>query len=209
MDGAGAGRRDRLRRYWDRQARSYDRTMCFWDRVLFHDTRRWVCSRAGGRVLEVAVGTGLNLAHYPPEVALTGIDHSPAMLAVATRRAATLGRTPELRIGDAQALDLDDATFDTVVGTFALCAVPDHRRAVAEMVRVLRPGGRLLLADHVVSTSAPVRAGQRLGELVSVPLGGEHFRRRPFDLVTAAGLEVEEHERFALGIVERCAFRRP
>ena len=102
----------------------------------------------------------------------------------------------------------DDAGFDTVVCTFSLCAIPDHHRAVAEMARVLRPGGLLLLADHVRSTHRIVRGGQRLAELISVPLGGEHFRRRPFDLVTAAGLRVEHHDRFALGIVERLAARR-
>lgn len=202
-------RRRRWRRYWDRQPRTYDRQMGMLDRVLFGDTRRWVCGKATGRVLEVAIGTGLNLPHYPAGVALTGIELSPAMLASALRRAADLDREVDLRVGDAEALDLDDAAFDTVVCTFSLCAIPDHRRAVAEMVRVLRPGGRLLLADHVVSSHPVLRAGQRLAELVSVPLGGEHFRRRPLELVTAAGLRIEEHDRFAGGVVERLAARAP
>lgn len=203
-----AERRDRWRRYWGRQSRTYDRQMGLLDRVLFGDTRHWVCAKARGRVLEVAIGTGLNLAHYPAEVDLTGVELSPAMLALAHQRAVERGQTVDLRVGDAEALEFGDASFDTVVCTFSLCAIPDHRRAVVEMVRVLRPGGLLLLADHVTSTNPAARVGQRLAELVSVPLGGEHFRRRPLDLVSEAGLHIEDHDRFGLGIVERLAARK-
>lgn len=202
-------RRARWVRYWDKHSRSYDRQMGWLDRVLFADTRRWVCGQASGQVLEVAVGTGLNLCHYPDGVQLTGIDLSPAMLRIAHQRAAQLGRTVDLRLGDAQALEFPDACFDTVVCTFSLCAIPDHRRALTQMIRVLRPGGRLLLADHVVSSNPAVRAGQWLAERVTIPIGGEHFRRRPIELVRAAGLPIEGHDRFTLGLVERLAARKP
>jgi SAM-dependent methyltransferase len=201
-------RTDRWRRYWDRQSRSYDREMGFFDRVLFADSRDWVCGQAVGDVLEVAVGTGLNLAHYPPELRLTGIELSLAMLQIARRRAVELPREIDLREGDAHQLDFPDDSFDTVVCTFSLCAIPDERRAVAEMRRALRPGGLLLLADHVASSFLPARGLQRLLELVSVPLGGEHFLRRPLETVQAAGFAVEQRERFKLGIVERVAARK-
>ena len=68
--------------YWDKQAGRYDRAMDFWDRHLFGDSRPWVCGRAAGDVLEVAVGTGRNLPHYPDGVRLTGVDWSPAMLVI-------------------------------------------------------------------------------------------------------------------------------
>lgn len=194
-----------LRRRWDKHAGSYDRQMARWERRLFGDTRQWVCQQAGGEVLEVAIGTGLNLDHYPSQAQITGIDLSPGMLAHARNRAARLGRTVALREGDAQQLDFPDQRFDTIVCTFSLCAIPDDRRAVQEMVRVLRPGGKLLLADHVVSTSWPVRVLQALVELVTVPLADEHFRRRPITHVRGAGLEIERHDRFKLGIVERLA----
>lgn len=200
--------RARWRGYWDKHSKTYDRQMGFMDRWLFRDTRSWTCGRASGTTLEVAIGTGLNLHHYPVGIDLTGIELSPAMLEIAQQRARDLDRTVDLRIGDAEALDLPDAAFDTVVCTFSLCAIPDHRAALAEMIRVLRPGGRLLLADHVASTSAPVRAGQRLLELVTVPLGGEHFLRRPIDLVRAAGFGIEHHDRFSQGIVERLSARK-
>ncbi|UQA94418.1 class I SAM-dependent methyltransferase [Streptomyces halobius] len=200
---------ERLRRYWDKHARSYDRQMRFFDRTLFGESRAWVCSQASGDVLEVAIGTGRNLPRYPPGVRLTGIEWSPEMLALARRRADELGRTADLREADAQALPFPDASFDTVVCTLSLCAIPDDRRAADEMIRVLKPGGRLLLLDHVPSTAWPVRAFQRITELVTVPLGGEHFLRRPLRRVQEAGLEIEQRDRFKLGIVERLAARKP
>jgi len=199
----------RLRRYWDKHARNYDREMDFFDRHLFRDSRQWICSQAAGDVLEVAIGTGLNLAHYPEQTRLTGVEWSPTMLDLARHRAQDLGRVVDLRLGDAQALHFPDASFDTVVCTFSLCAIPDDRKALDEMARVLRPGGLLLLADHVEATRWYARATQRLLELVTIPLGGEHFRRRPLSHVTTLGLHVERHERFTLGIVERLAARKP
>lgn len=199
---------DRLRRHWDRQSAGYDQKMDRAER-LFGDTRAWVCRQATGDVLEVAVGTGLNLGLYPEETTVTGMDLSPAMLEVARKRAAELGREVDLRLGDAQRLEFDNASFDSVVCTFGLCAVPDDRGAVDEMVRVLRPGGLLLLADHVVSTSAPIRALQALAELYSVRVQNEYFRRRPIVHVMDAGLAVLRHDRFTKGVVERLAARKP
>jgi ubiquinone/menaquinone biosynthesis C-methylase UbiE len=200
---------ERWRKSWDRRSKSYDREMAFFDRRLFGDSRDWVCRRAVGNVLEVAIGTGLNLAHYPPEVTLTGIEFSPAMLDLARERAKGLPREIDLREGDAQRLDFPDATFDTVVCTFSLCAIPDERKAVAEMHRVLKPGGLLLLADHVRSSAWLARGVQRILEVATVPLQGEHFLRRPFTVVEGAGMTIEQHERFKLGIVERLSARKP
>jgi ubiquinone/menaquinone biosynthesis C-methylase UbiE len=175
------------------------------DRLLFRDSRAWVCGQATGDVLEIAIGTALNLEHYPAGVRLTGIDMSAEMLALARTRVAESRRAARLEVGDAEHLAFPDASFDTVVCTFALCGIPDPRRAVAEMARVLRPGGTLLLADHVASTNPLLGAAQRVAELASVPLAGEHFRRRPLTLVRAAGFEIVRSQRFAAGIVERLA----
>jgi ubiquinone/menaquinone biosynthesis C-methylase UbiE len=205
----GRDRTQRLRRYWDRHARSYDRQMAFFERVLFGDGRRWVCAQAAGEVLEVAIGTGRNLPFYPDGIRLTGIDFSPQMLRLARQQAEQLGRRVDLRLGDAQTLDLPDACLDTVVCTLSLCAIPDDRRAIAEMKRVLRPGGRLLLLDHVVAGPRLARAIQWLLERITVPLGGEHLRRRPFLQVQAVGFDVERRERYKLGIVERLVAHKP
>ncbi|MBD8078533.1 class I SAM-dependent methyltransferase [Cellulosimicrobium arenosum] len=175
------------------------------ERRMFPDVRPRLCALAYGDTLEVAVGTGLNLPHYPAGVRagrLTGIEWSPGMLDVARRRALDLGVDADLRAGDAQALDLPDASYDTVVCTFSLCAITDHEAALAEMVRVLRPGGLLLLADHVESTAWPIRVAQAAAEIVSVPLQGEHFRRRPMVWVEENDLLVEQHERSRRGVIE-------
>jgi len=202
-------RSDRWHRYWDKHSGTYDRQMQLMDRVLFGDSRAWACSQASGEVLEVAIGSGLNLPAYPADVTLTGIDFSEEMLAIARARSVELDRGVTLRQANAHALPFADATFDTVVCTFGLCAIPDIDRAVAEMQRVLRPGGRLVLVDHVASTARPVRAVQRLLEFATIPLGGEHFLRRPLDKVRAAGFLVERAQRFKLGIVERLVAVKP
>jgi ubiquinone/menaquinone biosynthesis C-methylase UbiE len=198
---------ERWRRYWDRKSATYDAEMSVWDRRLFGDSREWACGQASGDVLEVAVGTGLNLPNYPGGVRLTGLDLSAGMLDLARDRARTLGRAVTLKQGSAHELPFDDASFDTVVCTFGLCAIPDHAAAVGEMARVLRPGGRLILVDHVASSAWPVRGMQWLVERASVPLAGEHFRRRPLKQVEALGLVVERRERFKLGLVERLVAR--
>jgi ubiquinone/menaquinone biosynthesis C-methylase UbiE len=202
-------RAQRLRRYWDKHARNYDKQMAFWERRLFGDGRQWVCAHAVGDVLEVAIGTGRNLAFYPRGIRLVGIEFSPAMLELARRQAQQLDVEVDLRLGDAQALDLPDASFDTVVCTLSLCAIPDQRRAVAEMARVLRPGGHLLLLDHVAGSPRWVRAIQWLLERVTIPLGEEHLRRRPLRQVQAEGLQIQQRERSKLGIVERLVARKP
>ncbi|AGM06653.1 class I SAM-dependent methyltransferase [Amycolatopsis keratiniphila] len=198
----------RWNRYWDGKSRNYDREMQFMDRKLFGDSRAWACGQATGEVLEVAVGTGLNLPLYPSEVTLTGIDLSDGMLAIARDRAERLGHPVTLRRADAHELPFDADSFDTVVCTLGLCAIPDDGKALREMARVLRPGGRLILLDHIVSSSRAVRGLQWIAEKITVPMAGEHFLRRPFDRIGDLGLAVEQRERFKLGLVERLVARK-
>lgn len=200
---------DRVRRIWDRLAPGYDKNVRIPERLLFAGGREWVCSRARGDVLEISVGTGRNLPLYAPDVRITGVDISAGMLGIARKRAAELGRDVDLRVGDAQALDLPDSSFDTVVCTLALCSIPDPRAAVTEMRRVLRPGGRVILLEHVRSQRPFVRTIQRALEPITVWLEGDHLVREPLDLLTAERFEIEELERSKLGIVERVAARKP
>lgn len=189
--------------YWDQRAPSYDTKMAGVERRFLADSRRWVCARASGSTLELAVGTGANLRHYPSYVELTAVDWSPAMLDAARRQARQLGRTVAFQRADAGALPFPTGTFDTVVATFSLCCVPDEKAALVEALRVLRPGGSLLLADHVASSSWWLRAVQRAAELASVPLQGEHYTRRPVTTLAGLGVSIEESERLTLGAIER------
>jgi ubiquinone/menaquinone biosynthesis C-methylase UbiE len=140
---------------------------------------------------------------------LSAIELSPAMLAVARDRATAFGLDVDLREGDAERLPYADGSFDTVVCTLALCAIPDDVRAVAEMARVLRPGGRLLLLDHIGSRWWPIWAVQRLIEAFTIRSAGEHMTRRPARLLAGAGLEIVESERLKLDTVERVHARKP
>jgi ubiquinone/menaquinone biosynthesis C-methylase UbiE len=203
-----AAETERVRRIQDKEAPRYDRQMGFFERILFADGREWACSQVEGEVLELAIGTGRNLEFYADDVRLTGIELSPEMLAIGKRRAEELGRDVDLRLGDAQTLEFPDESFDTVIITFGLCTIPDDRGAASEAYRVLRPGGRLVLLEHVRSPSLPVRAVQRLLDPLSVRFGADHLVREPLDYLAEVGFEIESVQRLKWGIVERALARK-
>jgi ubiquinone/menaquinone biosynthesis C-methylase UbiE len=202
------GETERIRRFYERAAADYDRGMRLFDRMLLGDGRRRVCSRARGDTLELAVGTGLNLGFYPSDVRLTGIDLSPAMLSLARERAHDLNLDAELVVGDAQVLDIGDASFDTVICALSLCTIPDERRALAEAHRVLRPAGQLVLLEHVRSPIGPVRWVEQLLDPLARRSGGDHLLRDPLDHLAAAGFQLERCERSRWGIVEEIVARK-
>ena len=101
--------------------------------------------------LELGVGTGVNLPLYPTDVELTGIDISPRMVGLARVAAPRLGLSISFTVADARQLPYSDEMFDTVVGTLFFSAVPSPGAAMADAMRVLRPGGRILVLDHVAS----------------------------------------------------------
>jgi ubiquinone/menaquinone biosynthesis C-methylase UbiE len=204
-----ASETERVNAIWDRVARVYDRRISFLERRLFQGGREWVCSRASGRTLEIAVGTGRNLGLYGDDVELVGIELSEAMLALARGRAAELDVAVDLRRGDAQALDFDDASFDTVTCTISLCSIPDDAAALREVRRVLRPGGRFVAMEHVRSPSLPVRTVQRAIDPLTVRFEGDHVTREPLAHLRREGFRIDELERLKWGIVERVLAVKP
>jgi ubiquinone/menaquinone biosynthesis C-methylase UbiE/predicted ester cyclase len=199
----------RVRRIFDKQAPKYDKSMARFERLLFSGNREWACSRAEGEVLEIAAGTARNLPFYPEGVRVTGVELSPVMAALGRKRAEDLGRQIDMRVGDAEALDFPDESFDTVVCTYGLCTIPDDASAVREAKRVLRPGGRILLAEHVRSPNPVVRTIQRVLDPLAHRFGGDHLLREPLDHLAAEGFEVEEVKRAKAGWVELSAARKP
>jgi len=204
----GADETARVRAIWDRLAPTYDRSAGF-EAWLLRDGRAWVIGQATGKILEIAIGTGRNLPLYPAGARLTGFDISPRMLAIADERARALGLEIELALGDAQHLSYEDASFDTVVCTLALCSIPDDRAAIAEVFRVLRPGGRFVLVEHVRSHHPVVRGIERLMERWSLPRTGDHLLRDPLDHLEPAGFVVDQTARSRLGFIERVLTHRP
>ncbi|MEV2277591.1 class I SAM-dependent methyltransferase [Nocardiopsis sp. NPDC049922] len=192
-------RTERERSTWNRRSTLDDLGRALQGPAL-RRTREILCAGARGRTLEVAIGTGRNLRHYPPQIHLTGIDPNPEALARTRERADALGRPVHLAEGDAGRLEFPDACFDTVVSILALGSAPDRRAALAEMFRVLVPGGRLLLADRIEYARFPARL---------VEARREHPRRLPREVALEVGFEVGHHDRLLFGLVERMVAHRP
>ncbi len=158
--------------------------------------REEVAGAAEGRVLEIGVGSGLNFPYYTDAAtAVVGVDPSKALARMAARRRAGAGVPVELVGGSAETLPFEDASFDTVVTTWTLCTIPDAAAALAEMRRVLRPGGRLLFVEHGRAPEPRVRAWQdRLNPLWRPVAGGCNLNRPIDALVAGAGFRVERLE---------------
>ena len=153
----------RVERVYGVLARVYDG---FFDWAL-GPGRRYAVSRlpirAGDRVLEVGVGTGLTLPHYPEECRVTGIDISDAMLERARERLDELSRPDiELRRMDARKLAFADDAFDHVLAPYVISVVPEPERVMAEMRRVCKPGGTVMVVNHFASDNVVLRAIERV-----------------------------------------------
>lgn len=150
--------------------------------------------RARGAVLEVGIGSGLNLPHYSNAVtSITGVDPSAELSALAQQRAAPLTQPVKVLPVSGEALPLADAEFDTVVCTWTLCSIPNPYRAVAELRRVLKPGGELLFIEHGRSDEPHIARWQsRVEPLWKVIGGGCHLTRRVDDLLQTAGFGLEQ-----------------
>jgi ubiquinone/menaquinone biosynthesis C-methylase UbiE len=156
---------------------------------------------AGPRILEIGVGTGKNMSYYPSGVSITAVDFSSAMLARAERRARQLHAPVNLLQMDAQQLGFPDSVFDTVFATFVFCSVPDPVQGLSELRRVCKPGGRLLLLEHM-------RPGNPLLGMIfdainplTVRMTGANINRRTLENVQKAGWRLLSVEDLSLDVV--------
>jgi ubiquinone/menaquinone biosynthesis C-methylase UbiE len=154
-------------------ALTYNRLMASGEKAGLAEIRATLLAQASGNALEVGAGTGLNLQHYPETVrTLTATEPDASMLRRLERAASRAARPVKVLRAPAEDLPFEDATFDTVVATLVLCGVDDQPRAVREIRRVLKPGGRLLFVEHVRSDDAVLaRRQDRINWLNRIVVG--------------------------------------
>ena len=182
----------------------YDRALRGSEEAGLREWRRDLLSALSGDVLEIGPGTGLNLAHYPDTVTRLVLSepdrHMRRKLAAkladpARGIPAHVRERAEVLGAPAEELPFPDGSFDTVVVTLVLCSVRDLERALAEIRRVLRPGGRFVFVEHVASEDPKVLRWQRRLEPLWIRFAGNcHLARRSGDAVAAAGFEIESLE---------------
>ena len=155
--------------------------------------RKRVVGAAVGRVLEIGIGSGLNFPLYGTSVSsIIGLEPSAELRRMAGPRASTATVPITLLDASAEAIPLDSDSVDTVVTTWTLCTIPNVSAALAEMHRVLKPGGRLLFVEHGRAPEAGVAKWQdRLDPLWSRIAGGCHLNRKMDDLIAANGFRIE------------------
>jgi ubiquinone/menaquinone biosynthesis C-methylase UbiE len=158
--------------------------------------RRQTLAGLAGEVLEIGFGTGHNLPFYPDAVTrIVGVEPNPGMHRLAARQVAAASQVVELVEDRAEALPFADASFDAVVSTFSLCSLADPALALAELRRVLRPGGAFAFLEHGLAPEPKVARWQlRLTPLQRVVGDGCHLDRKIDDLVAAGGFTVEHLE---------------
>ena len=178
----------------------YDAVLALLEWLGLGPWRRWLAEGARGRTLDLGCGTGRNLPLFPPDVRVVALDPCPQSLARARRRAP---RVPLVR-ARAEALPFRDGAFDTVVSGLVFCSVADPPRGLAEMRRVLAPGGAVRALEHVRSPQSPGRPGSRTGPAgLDRASGGCHPNRETERTLEEAGLAIDPATRRARDTMRR------
>ncbi len=145
----------------------------------------------GVHILEVGVGTGKSFCYYPPDVVITAVDFSDRMLKRARDKASKQKVKVHLQQMDVQNLEFEDNTFDTVVASFVFCSVPDPVRGLLEVERVCKPGGKVVLLEHVLSANRILGWFMNLANPLLVPMLGANINRQTVENVSKSDLVVE------------------
>jgi ubiquinone/menaquinone biosynthesis C-methylase UbiE len=161
--------------------------------------RRELLAGLRGRVIELGAGSGANFPHYPPAVdEVVAVEPEPYLREQAQRAATRVPVPVSVVAGDASSLPGGAGSFDSAIASLVLCTVPDQRRALAELYRVIRPGGELRFYEHVLARTAREARLQRLADATFWPhiAGGCHLSRDTTAEIERAGFMIETCERF-------------
>lgn len=195
---------------YDRFSKIYDLFESPMEMRAFSKYRKKALSLAKGKVLEIGIGTGKNLPYYPEGVEVIGIDFSQGMLEKAEKRKKELGlENVKLLYMDAQNMEFDDNTFDTVVSTFVFCTVPDPIKGLKEAYRVLKPGGTAIFLEHMKSNSRLLNIPLYLMEPFIKTLLGTSMLRGTQKNIEKAGFKIEKVENLFFDIVRLIIATKP
>jgi ubiquinone/menaquinone biosynthesis C-methylase UbiE len=189
------------RKRYDRIAPVYDLMEGLVERSRYSKWRELLWSKVeGSKILEVGVGTGKNFPYYPAHTEITAIDFSEKMLIRAREKAKRHKVRVDLQQMDVQNLRFEDHAFDTVVATFVFCSVPGPMKGLVEIGRVCKPGGKVLLLEHVLSANRILAWLMNLVNPVVVRIMGPNINRQTVENVMNSGLNVEKVTDLAVGI---------
>lgn len=198
---------DEVRAAYNENASTYALVESIPEYLGLRRIRRRLIQQAESKVLEVAVGTGLNLPYYASDCRLTAVDISEAMLERAERRAESLGLQVDFRQMKAEELDFPDNHFDTIVSTMTLCTFIEPVKALREMSRVCKPDGRILLMEHGRSSTGPIARFQDRWEEKHAEQMGCHWNREPVEIAQEAGLELIQAQTHFFGVFHEIVAR--
>jgi ubiquinone/menaquinone biosynthesis C-methylase UbiE len=204
----GVSQLSRVQRFYDRDPAGYHRGSVVTERLLAR-WRQKVGETVTGRLLDIGFGTGLSLPHYPPSIAVVGVDASMGMLRFARHEASERGRAVQLVQVDAEHLAFPDQSFDSVAFNLCLCTIPNPARALQEALRVARSGAPMVFLEHVRSHLLPIALLQDTFSPVLVALEQDHVNRRTAETVRQAGVEVISIDRWLLGFFNLIVGRAP
>jgi phosphatidylethanolamine/phosphatidyl-N-methylethanolamine N-methyltransferase len=196
-----------VKRSYDRFAHLYDFIESRSGRFRFWREMLWA-KVEGRRILEIGVGTGGNFAYYPADSEITGFDVSEKMLAQARLKSAGKAVAGRLSLMDAQNLGFKEDSFDTVVASLVFCTVPDPIKGLKEIARVVKPNGKVVLLEHVLSSNFYLAAMMQAVNPFTRKLFGENFNRKTVENVAKSGLIIEKVTDVGWGIFKLIEARK-
>lgn len=195
-----------IKKKYNRIAPYFEGLEAIMEGLFFKNWRKKLWAKVDGHhILEVGVGTGKNFDFYPNDARVTAIDFSEAMLKQATHKKDRKSISVDLDLMDVQSLSFADNSFDTVIGSFVFCSVPLPSKGLKELYRVCKPGGQVLLLEHVLSSNPIMAKVMNFFNPVILALVGANINRNTVKNIKACGfasVRVDERSSDIIKLIE-------